>query len=217
MSRRVRADQLALFPEPKCKRCGHPCVGPTCRVCIETLRSMSAFGEGEFWVDVPGHEGVHQVSSLGRVRSLDRMVTQRHGNGGSYRRRLKGQLLNPALSGGYPGVSMYGLRTHTTHVHVLVLGSFVGPCPDGMECRHLDDVKTNNRLFNLAWGTRTENGRDRVRNGIHPEASRTHCDKGHAYTPENTAIRIRDGRASRVCRQCQRDRHQEHRRRKEAS
>jgi len=35
-----------------------------------------------------------------------------------------------------------------------------------LECRHLDDVKTNNRIDNLAYGTRDENVRDGLKNGV---------------------------------------------------
>ena len=51
-------------------------------------------------------------------------------------------------------------------VHQLVLLTFVGPCPPGMECRHLDDNPSNNNLENLCWGTRKQNMKDRVLNGI---------------------------------------------------
>src|SRR5260370_42194124 len=47
-----------------------------------------------------------------------------------------------------------------------VLEAFVGPCSTGLECRHLDDNKRNNKPANLCWGTRKEQGEDRVRNGI---------------------------------------------------
>jgi len=50
-------------------------------------------------------------------------------------------------------------------VHVLVLTTFVGPCPDGMECRHLDGIRANNRLDNLAWGTAKENSDDKALHG----------------------------------------------------
>ena len=33
----------------------------------------------EIWKDIPGYEGVYQVSSIGRVRSVDRVVTRRDG------------------------------------------------------------------------------------------------------------------------------------------
>lgn len=50
-------------------------------------------------------------------------------------------------------------------IHRLVLEAFVGPRPAGMECRHLDGNKNNNRLYNLAWGTGEENRADQVRHG----------------------------------------------------
>ena len=52
-------------------------------------------------------------------------------------------------------------------IHRLVLETFVGPCPAGMECRHLDDNPTNNNLDNLKWGTRKENIADSIKHGTH--------------------------------------------------
>ncbi|TDL05607.1 hypothetical protein EUA05_17955 [Mycobacterium paragordonae] len=51
-------------------------------------------------------------------------------------------------------------------VHTLVCTAFHGPRPDGMECRHLNDVKADNRAENLCWGTMSENHEDAVRNGL---------------------------------------------------
>lgn len=50
-------------------------------------------------------------------------------------------------------------------VHDLVLRTFVGPPPAGHECRHLNDECQDNRLANLAWGTKAENLADKIRNG----------------------------------------------------
>ncbi len=50
-------------------------------------------------------------------------------------------------------------------VHALVLSVFVGPCPDGLQCRHLDGNPSNNHVSNLAWGTRVENAQDTVLHG----------------------------------------------------
>jgi hypothetical protein len=41
-----------------------------------------------------------------------------------------------------------------------VLEAFVGPCPEGHEGRHLNCVHTDNRLANLAYGTRAVNRQD---------------------------------------------------------
>jgi hypothetical protein len=56
-------------------------------------------------------------------------------------------------------------RFHSRLVHRLVLETFVGPRPEGWQCRHLDANKLNNRLDNLCWGTPQENMDDAVRHG----------------------------------------------------
>ena len=48
----------------------------------------------------------------------------------------------------------------------LVLKTFTGPCPKGMECCHNDSDNTNNRLDNLRWDTRESNWEDRRTNGF---------------------------------------------------
>lgn len=53
-----------------------------------------------------------------------------------------------------------GGRYRTFRVHILVLTAFVGPCPDGMEGRHLNGIKADCRLDNLAWGTPEQNRQD---------------------------------------------------------
>lgn len=50
-------------------------------------------------------------------------------------------------------------------VHKLVLLTFIGPCPQGMQCRHIDGNQTNNHVSNLAWGSSLENQRDRILHG----------------------------------------------------
>jgi hypothetical protein len=62
-------------------------------------------------------------------------------------------------------LSMEGKVIRKT-VHSLVLTAFSGPRPSPQhQCRHLNGIKTDNRLLNLAWGTAAENGKDKVRLG----------------------------------------------------
>lgn len=72
------------------------------------------------------------------------------------------RIVGSPLARGHIQVTLGGRRDL---LHRIVLETFVGPCPPGMECRHLDGDPSNNRLSNLAWGTRLENSSDTVRHG----------------------------------------------------
>ncbi len=63
---------------------------------------------------------------------------------------------------GYPQVVLLGKHYC---VHNLILLAFVGLCPEGMVCRHLNDIPSDNRVRNLCWGTQAENLADARRNG----------------------------------------------------
>lgn len=45
----------------------------------------------EIWKDIQGYEGLYQVSTLGRVRSLDRLIKSRYGNF----RKITGKIIKP--------------------------------------------------------------------------------------------------------------------------
>jgi hypothetical protein len=72
------------------------------------------------------------------------------------------------LYGGYHHVNLkYKNKTRSTTIHRLVLEAFVGPCPPGCEARHLNGNPGDNRLENLAWGTKKQNAADRKAHGRH--------------------------------------------------
>lgn len=58
-----------------------------------------------------------------------------------------------------------GGRMQYGRIHRLVLETFVGPCPPGMEACHNNGKEPDNRIVNLRWDTRSNNLRDRVRHG----------------------------------------------------
>ena len=90
-------------------------------------------------------------------------------------------------------------------VHRALCEAFHGPPPfPGAKARHLDDDKLNNTPDNVQWGTQSENMLDAVRNGSNQNALKTHCPKGHEYTPDNTGLMVssRNGRNSRRCLTC---------------
>lgn len=153
----------------------------------------------ETWRPVLGWEGFYEVSSHGRVRSLPR-VAHRRTKGPV---PVAGRILAWVPIGRYPSVKLCrdGFQVRRP-VHILVCEAWHGPRPLGMECRHIDDVALNVSPENLRWGTRSENMRDRVLNGIDPNLTKTHCKHGHEYSLENTH-RSPDGR--RYCRTCMRE------------
>jgi hypothetical protein len=133
--------------------------------------------ETEVWKDVKGYEGYYQVSSHGRVRSLDRHVrrcseTTRFAAG-----RIMRQFRNKP-KGGYHTVNLRregGCKTH--YVHRMVCESFHGPCPEGMEASHADDIRHHNYPGNLSWQTHAENIRVRGINGGDTHGESNGCSK----------------------------------------
>ncbi|WP_341266958.1 NUMOD4 motif-containing HNH endonuclease [Gordonia malaquae] len=153
----------------------------------------------EEWRPIVGLEGTHEVSSLGRVRSLDHTVVSKAGR--VIRRRSRIYKLTPNIFG-YPQANL-AMKKYL--VHHLVAEAFIGPRPDGMSVCHQDDVKDNNRASNLHYGTTSENIRDCVRNGHHTNANKTHCPLGHEYAGANVIVSRRgNGRTFRQCRICRR-------------
>jgi hypothetical protein len=110
----------------------------------------------EIWKDIPEYEGLYWASNCGNIKSRRR-------------ERAKGGILKPSKTGprkNYLVVCLYKNKKPKQYkVHKLILETFVGPCPPGMECRHLDGNPLNNRLENLKWGTSQENSDDIKRHG----------------------------------------------------
>ena len=117
----------------------------------------------EEWRPIEGYEGLYEVSSYGRVRSLDRYVKTCYE---AYKLH-KGKILSPAKDkNGYLKVHLCCNGKHNIiRVHRLVCKAFI-PNPDNLpEVNHKDEDKTNNSVDNLEWcdrsynisyGTRTE-------------------------------------------------------------
>jgi hypothetical protein len=152
----------------------------------------------ETWLPIVGYEGLYEVSSLGALRSLGRQMTTIDGRRRTYPpRQVRGWLAQT----GYPMVTLSrdGVKRKFT-IHTLVAIAFLGPrpTPKHVAC-HNDGTRDNNHLVNLRWATQSDNLRDAVRHGTHHWANKTHCPKGHAYSPENTYVSKAGRRACRAC------------------
>jgi hypothetical protein len=117
----------------------------------------------EIWKDIVGYEGLYQVSDMGRVRSLDRIV---NGNGGSQLK--KGKTLKQDVNmNGYSLVRLckYGVAIGVS-VHRLVALAFLPNDNTSLQVNHKDEVKANNNLDNLEWCTASYNTNYGSRNDI---------------------------------------------------
>lgn len=155
----------------------------------------------ETWKPVSGYEGWYEVSDLGRVRSVDRVVVRKDGR---VRRFPAGIRTAPIVGSGYRALHLAknGLSKQLT-VHRLVCEAFHGTPEEGQIVRHLDDDRLNNLADNLTWGSQSDNMLDAVRNGHHAMPLRERCPTGHEYSESNTYV----SRNRRNCRRCARDKH----------
>src|SRR5690349_12486616 len=122
-------------------------------------------GCAEEWRPIATAPG-YEVSDLGRVRGVARVVRYRDGRTFRYREHVLKPASNPDK--GHMHVSLSG---RSYNVHKLVLEAFVGPPRPGLVCRHRNGDPTDNRLSNLTWGTGSENNRDAVQHGTHRQAA----------------------------------------------
>lgn len=107
----------------------------------------------EEWRDIPGFEGLFQVSNMGNV--------QRIAHCDQYRRKAN---LGPATfkpnKRGYWEVMLGRPKFRRLYlVHRVVMLAFVGPCPEGLQVNHINGDKRDNRLVNLEYVTGSENMR----------------------------------------------------------
>jgi hypothetical protein len=139
-----------------------------------------------------------------QVREFPNYRVSDHGDVDSRRRSgARGGLLKQtkAIVSGYLMVHFSdGSRTRFVAVHVAVAEAFLGPRPEGLQIRHLNGLQEDNRAANLAYGTQSENELDKVIHGTNRNASKTHCKRGHEFTPDN--IYVPPGRNARLCRRC---------------
>lgn len=98
------------------------------------------------------------------------------------------------------------------YAHRFALELAIGPIPAGrFACHHCDNPPCCNQAH-LFVGTNADNMRDFAEKGLHPARKKTHCRRGHEYTPENTRVVGGGLRRCRRCRQIARQREHAQRR-----
>ena len=139
--------------------------------------------ENEVWKPAVGFEGHYEVSDMGKVRTLlfrNRMATI--------------QLTAPKILKQYwrgPEGREYlcvSLGRKNKRVHVLVLETFIGVRPFGLQSAHGDGDRSNNVVTNLRWATPKDNCADRIKHGRQARGSLT----GNSKLTEMQVLRIRE-------------------------
>ena len=144
----------------------------------------------ERWRFVAGTSGAYLVSDQGRLWS-----------------NVAGRMLRGSVSSwGYRRMTLARPVPTAVDLHALVMTTFVGPCPPGMEICHGGDDKTNNALSNLRFDTHRANVLESVSISGHAEAAKTECRNGHPFDDLNTyRYQEPQGGKTRQCRACNRD------------
>lgn len=122
----------------------------------------------ELWLPVVGYEGFYEVSNIGRIRSVDRVVPHPHKP-----LTLKGKLRAASNVLGYKGVILSRDGKNTGHrVHRLVATAFIPhPNSEHLQINHKNGIKNDNRVENLEWVTAQSNSIHAVETGLRRDDS----------------------------------------------
>lgn len=149
--------------------------------------------EEEIWRPVEGFEGMYEVSNLGRVRGLDRIVGSN--NSASGFRKWKGRIIAPdIMKDGYYKIGLHkDGKKHLKALQRVVAQAFVpGRTEEKKIVNHIDCNPANNRADNLEWCTYAYNS---TYAGAKEKAWATRMAKGSRYPNPPKAVEAwRDGK-----------------------
>lgn len=119
---------------------------------------------GELWYPIDGYDGWYEVSNMGRVRSVDRVVHFRNDKGSRF---YRGQLLKFRYHNGYAMVNLNKNKSmREYYVHRLVIENFTLHPRHRPWVNHKNGKKWDDRLENLEWCTPAENNEHACKHGL---------------------------------------------------
>lgn len=147
----------------------------------------------EKWRDAVGYEGLYQISSLGRLRNAKDHILKIHTAHNGYQ---------------YYNISKNGIGK-SKRSHRLVAEAFIPNPQDKAEVNHKDGDKTNNRVENLEWMTKSENNLHAFRTHLRPPTNEKRVAQFTldgklvaTYRSGHEAARISNVCQGHICRAC---------------
>lgn len=122
----------------------------------------------EIWKPIVDYEGLYEISSLGRVKSVLRKVSHPSLVNGAKYKTIPERIRKPNIMKGYHCITLVkDGKAKVYRIHRLVIEHFGERRPsEEYQVNHIDGDKSNNRIDNLEWVTAKENTRHAFENGL---------------------------------------------------
>ena len=112
----------------------------------------------EIWKDIKGYEGYYQISNLGRVRSLDRVIICKNGKTQTKSGGIVADRLNTRLGRREVYLNKNGYRKAFKVYRLVALEFIENDDPiNRTTVNHIDGNTNNNIVTNLEWCSYSEN------------------------------------------------------------
>ena len=109
----------------------------------------------EIWKDVKGYEGIYQCSSFGRIKTVERYITEING-----KKRIRKEIIRKQClcKNGYYYITLnVNMKIKQISVHRIVASTFLPLIMNKNVVNHKNGIKTDNRIENLEWCNKSEN------------------------------------------------------------
>lgn len=125
-------------------------------------------GEEEIWLTIQDYEGLYEVSSFGRVRSLDRILSINYrGVEHDHYATRRGRIIKRSIRASYNSVMIWKRNEFKNLKASRLVCAAFHPNPDNLPwVNHIDGIKTNDYYKNLEWVTPDDNLVHAINHGL---------------------------------------------------